>query len=71
MAGQRALAAVARAADGRGPRTELVAATCRHCGVERAEDLLGCVQRLMCLRTQLLVVYNWCHCTVALPSMHM
>ncbi|KAK9915861.1 hypothetical protein WJX75_005370 [Coccomyxa subellipsoidea] len=39
--GQRALAAVARAADGRGPRTELVAATCRHCGVERAEDLLG------------------------------
>ncbi|BDA43974.1 probable N-acetyl-D-glucosamine kinase at N-terminal half [Coccomyxa sp. Obi] len=39
--GQRALAAVARAADGRGPQTELVAAACRHCGVEQAEDLLG------------------------------
>ncbi len=47
MAGQRALAAVARAADGRGPRTELVAATCAHCGVEKAEDLLGCARQPM------------------------
>ncbi|CAL8469959.1 g9501 [Coccomyxa elongata] len=39
--GQRALAAVARAADGRGPQTDLVAAACRHCRVDTPEDLLG------------------------------
>ena len=38
--GQRALAAVARAVDGRGERTDLVEATCRHCNVTKAEDLL-------------------------------
>ncbi len=38
--GQRALAAVARAVDGRGERTDLVEATCRHCNVQKAEDLL-------------------------------
>lgn len=38
--GQRALAAVARAADGRGEGTDLVEATCRHCNVSKAEDLL-------------------------------
>ena len=42
-AGQRALAAVARAVDGRGPPTELVATACRHCQVESPQDLLGCV----------------------------
>jgi N-acetylglucosamine kinase-like BadF-type ATPase len=40
-AGQRALAAVARAVDGRGPPTELVAAACGHCQVESPQDLLG------------------------------
>ncbi|CAK0779442.1 hypothetical protein CVIRNUC_004775 [Coccomyxa viridis] len=38
--GQRALAAVARAVDGRGERTDLVEATCRHCGVRDPQDLL-------------------------------
>lgn len=53
VTGQRALAAVARAADGRGPQTELVAAACRHCGVNNAEDLLGCVRHSsVCLQSQ-------------------
>lgn len=50
VAGQRALAAVARAVDGRGPQTDLVAAACKHCRVEHAEDLLGCVRHAhMCI----------------------
>ena len=39
-AGHRALAAVARAVDGRGERTDLVEAACRHCDVEAPDDLL-------------------------------
>ena len=39
-AGQRALAAVSRAVDGRGPNTDLVSAACAFCEVDTAADLL-------------------------------
>ena len=41
-AGQQALAAVARATDGRGERTALEARLGAHCGVQRPGDLLRC-----------------------------
>ncbi|KAK9823451.1 hypothetical protein WJX72_002863 [[Myrmecia] bisecta] len=39
--GQRALAAIARAVDGRGPQTDLVELICNFCGVPLSEDLIG------------------------------
>ena len=41
-AGQQALAAIARATDGRGERTALDALVRAHCGVADNKDLLGC-----------------------------
>ena len=40
-AGQQGLAAVARACDGRGPKTSLTGAICAFVGVQQAQDLLG------------------------------
>ena len=39
-AGQRGLAAVARAADKRGPATAIEQALCRHCGVAQPQELI-------------------------------
>ncbi len=43
--GQRALAAVARAADGRGPATDLTAALYEACNASLPEELIRCEPR--------------------------